>query len=98
MLGNELCDVPMCFTLLQILGLGVLGIGIWLKVDQTVANLGQAVNIGLSDPVIDIVAWLFIGAGIFVFVVGFLGCCSAIKESQILLGFVSALYPTLWLQ
>lgn len=75
----------------------MLGVGVWMKVDLRVANLGQAISIGLNEQVVDIVAWIFIGTGIFVFVVGFMGCCGAIKESRILLGFVS-MGPELRLQ
>lgn len=83
--------------LLQIFGLGVLAIGIWIKVDKEIANVGEVINLGLSsgsgtdniENIVDITAWCFIAAGIFAFIVGFFGCCGAIRESQVLLGFVS---------
>lgn len=61
-------------------GAAILGIGIWTEVDpgQFDAFLG---NSGYALP-----AKILIAAGAFVMVVGFLGCCGAIKESRPLLG------------
>ncbi|XP_067935658.1 CD82 antigen-like [Watersipora subatra] len=73
--------------LFWLFGLGLLGVGIWLKVDQSIANFGEAIKIGLNEQIIDIAAYAFIGAGIWTFLVGFFGCWGAIKESQCLLGF-----------
>lgn len=56
------------------------------------ANVGEAINIGLDENLLDIVAWIFIGGGAFAFITGFFGCCGAIKESAALLGFVSTNY------
>ena len=87
--------------ILQIFGLGVLAIGIWIKVDKEIANVGEVINLGLSsggdgsiENIVDITAWCFIAAGIFAFIVGFFGCCGAIRESRVLLGFVSTWTPT----
>lgn len=74
----------------QIFGLGLLGVGIWIKVDRNIANVGETLNIGFTENTVEIVAWIFIGAGIFAFVVGFFGCCGAIRESRVLLAFVSS--------
>lgn len=61
-------------------GAAILGIGIWTEIDpgQFDAFLG---NSGYALP-----AKILIAAGAFVMVVGFLGCCGAIKESRPLLG------------
>lgn len=70
-----------CF-LSQLAGAAILGIGIWTEIDpgQFDAFLG---NSGYALP-----AKILIAAGAFVMVVGFLGCCGAIKESRPLLGAV----------
>lgn len=69
-------------SLLQLAGTAILGIGIWTEIDpgQFDAFLG---NSGYALP-----AKILIAAGAFVMVVGFLGCCGAIKESRLLLGMV----------
>ena len=66
----------------QLAGAAILGIGIWTEIDpgQFDAFLG---NSGYALP-----AKILIAAGAFVMVVGFLGCCGAIKESRPLLGAV----------
>ncbi|XP_068674091.1 CD151 antigen-like [Montipora foliosa] len=65
-------------------GAAILGVGIWTEIDpgQFYAFLG---NTGYSLP-----AKLLIAAGGFVMIVGFLGCCGAIKESRLLLGLFFA--------
>ena len=35
------------------------------------------------------VAYILIGVGVFIFIVGFFGCCGAIRESKCMLGMVS---------
>lgn len=66
-------------------GGGVFGIGLWMKLDETIVNYLEVVNIDQSDDLISHAAWLFIVVGAFVFVVGFLGCCGALRGSQCLL-------------
>ena len=66
-----------------------MGVGIWIKTDPELSNLGQAVKVGEQEPVVEIVTWLFIGAGIFVFAVGVVGIIGIIRESKIMIGFVS---------
>ncbi|XP_064415742.1 tetraspanin-1-like [Latimeria chalumnae] len=65
-------------------GIAILGVGIWVKVDAgtfqkfsttSPLNLEQLVNVG----------YLCIALGCFLVVVGFLGCCGAIKESKCML-------------
>lgn len=54
------------FCILQLFGLGLLGIGIWLKVDREFANLGEVIRIGTEEVhIVEIAAWVFIGAGLF---------------------------------
>lgn len=73
----------------QAFGVAILIVGIWIKTDPEISNLGQAVKVGDAEPVVEIVTWLFIGAGIFVFAVGVVGMIGIIRESKIMMGFVS---------
>ncbi|KAF6018628.1 hypothetical protein EB796_023063 [Bugula neritina] len=68
-------------------GVAILIVGIWIKTDPEISNLGQAVKVGDAEPVVEIVTWLFIGAGIFVFAVGVVGMIGIIRESKIMMGF-----------
>lgn len=65
-------------------GTAVLGIGIWVKVDggsflkilgSAAPQLMQVVNVG----------YLCIAVGSFLILMGFLGCCGAVKESRCML-------------
>ncbi|CAM5118185.1 unnamed protein product [Natator depressus] len=65
-------------------GLAVLGIGIWMKVDggsfvqilgAAAPQLMQLINVG----------YLCIAVGTFLLLMGFLGCCGAMKESKCML-------------
>ena len=81
----DLSDTPLVNELysgVQLAGLAILGIGVWTKVDagQFDSFLG---NSGYS-----LSAYMMMAAGAFVAIVGFLGCCGAIKESRCLLGLV----------
>uniref|UniRef100_A0A8C0IMI8 Tetraspanin 1 n=1 Tax=Chelonoidis abingdonii TaxID=106734 RepID=A0A8C0IMI8_CHEAB len=89
-----------CFSFLKLMmfvfngviflsGLAVLGIGIWVKVDggsfvqilgAAAPQLMQLINVG----------YLCITVGTFLLLMGFLGCCGAMKESKCLLLTVSA--------
>ncbi|KAL8178755.1 UNVERIFIED_CONTAM: Tetraspanin-1 [Gekko kuhli] len=69
---------------LELGGAALLGIGIWVSVDSTSfinlfgplsANVLQFVNVG----------YLLIAIGAVLFVLGFLGCCGAQRESKCLL-------------
>ncbi|XP_050781498.1 tetraspanin-1-like isoform X2 [Gopherus flavomarginatus] len=84
-----------CFSFLKLMmfvfngviflsGLAVLGIGIWVKVDggsfvqilgAAAPQLMQLINVG----------YLCIAVGTFLLLMGFLGCCGAMKESKCML-------------
>lgn len=80
---THFCD---CFWL-QLAGAAVLGVGIWVKVDsgsilnflqnveQAPSELGQLLNVG----------YLLIAVGAVLLILGFLGCCGAIRESKCML-------------
>lgn len=68
-------------------GAGILGVGIWVKVDSgsilsflqniqgAPGELGQVLNVG----------YLLIAVGAVLLILGFLGCCGAVKESRCML-------------
>ncbi|KAK2859100.1 hypothetical protein Q5P01_003720 [Channa striata] len=64
-------------------GTGVLGVGLWLRFDSRTAGLLQ----GQDSPSVFVTGvYILIAAGALIMVVGFLGCCGAIKESPCMLG------------
>lgn len=72
-------------------GAAILGIGIWLKVDSK-SLFGVLEDIeDLPPEMFQLVnvSYLLIGVGVFLFVIGFLGCCGAVKESRCMLLMVS---------
>lgn len=83
----------MQFMSLQLAGAGILGVGVWVKVDSSSllgilgkiqdapGGLNQLVNVG----------YLLIAVGGVLLVMGFLGCCGAVRESKCMLLLVS--YP-----
>ena len=70
----------------QLLGCAILGVGIWVRVDP---NFKQYVDNSESFNYLYACAYILIVVGVIVMVVGFLGCCGAIRESQCMLSMVS---------
>ncbi|KAM3598382.1 uncharacterized protein V6R79_017290 [Siganus canaliculatus] len=87
-----------CFSFLKVMmvvfngiiflaGAAILGVGIWVKVDSgsvfnllgkikdAPSELGQLLNVG----------YLLIAVGAVLLIIGFLGCCGAMKESKCML-------------
>ncbi|XP_014850819.1 PREDICTED: tetraspanin-8 isoform X1 [Poecilia mexicana] len=64
-------------------GTGVLAVGLWLRFDSRTKPLFEGVD---SPSVFFTGVYLLIAAGGLMMVVGFLGCCGAIKESPCMLG------------
>ncbi|XP_004643616.1 CD9 antigen [Octodon degus] len=65
-------------------GIAVLAIGLWLRFDtQTKTIFEQDTH---SNSSFYTGVYILIGAGVLMVVVGFLGCCGAIQESQCMLG------------
>lgn len=68
-------------------GAAILGVGIWVKVDsgsiftllQKIENTPEELNQVLN------VGYLLIAIGALLLIIGFLGCCGAIKESRCML-------------
>ncbi|KAA0715189.1 CD9 antigen 5H9 antigen [Triplophysa tibetana] len=69
--------------ILWIAGTGVLGIGLWLRLDPKTKSLFEGEN---SPYVFYTGVYILIAAGALMMVVGFLGCCGAIQESSCMLG------------
>ncbi|XP_035003815.1 CD9 antigen isoform X1 [Hippoglossus stenolepis] len=64
-------------------GSGVLAVGLWLRFDTRTAGLFEGED---SPTVFFTGVYILIAAGALMMVVGFLGCCGAIKESPCMLG------------
>ncbi|KAK7129794.1 hypothetical protein R3I93_019434 [Phoxinus phoxinus] len=64
-------------------GTGVLAVGLWLRFDERTKGLFTAED---SPSVFLTGVYILIVAGAVMMVVGFLGCCGAIKESSCMLG------------
>ncbi|XP_060946498.1 tetraspanin 35 [Limanda limanda] len=68
-------------------GAAILGVGIWVKVDSgSVLNfLGKIEDAPTELSQILNVGYLLIAIGLLLLVIGFLGCCGAMKESKCML-------------
>ncbi|XP_026167833.1 CD9 molecule a isoform X2 [Mastacembelus armatus] len=64
-------------------GTAVFAIGVWLRLDSKTKGLFEGPD---SPYVFYTGVYILIGAGALMMVVGFLGCCGAIKESPCMLG------------
>lgn len=64
-------------------GTGVLAVGLWLRFDERTKELFTSAD---SPSVFLTGVYILIVAGAVMMVVGFLGCCGAIKESACMLG------------
>ncbi|XP_013396016.1 CD9 antigen isoform X2 [Lingula anatina] len=73
-------------TIFWLSGAAVLGVGIWLRIDPSILKYQQVVSIDSEDPMLEYAAYALIAAGAFVFLVGFCGCCGALRESKFMLG------------
>ncbi|XP_074659738.1 CD82 antigen-like [Tubulanus polymorphus] len=65
-------------------GAAILGVGIWLRVDPGILQYLNIIQ--TEDQYLSLASYILIGLGCFVFIVGFFGCCGAIKESRCMLG------------
>lgn len=68
--------------LFWLLGCAILGVGIWIRVDP---NLNQYVESSDNFNYLYTGAYMLIAVGVVSMVIGFLGCCGAIRESQCML-------------
>lgn len=76
---------------MKLAGAAILGVGVWVKVDSG-SLLGFLDSVEGAPPELSQlanVAYLLIGVGAVLLVIGFLGCCGAVKESRCMLLTVS---------
>jgi CD9 antigen len=74
-----------------LVGCALLAVGIWAKVDEV--SLSKMVGEDQMPGSLGIAAWTLIIVGSIIMVLGFLGCCGAIRESQCMLAlFFVALF------
>ncbi|XP_071330696.1 tetraspanin 35 [Trachinotus anak] len=68
-------------------GAAILGVGIWVKVDSgsILSFLGKIENAPAELSQVLNVGYLLIAIGALLVVIGFLGCCGAVKESKCML-------------
>ncbi|KAL4005845.1 hypothetical protein ACER0C_005558 [Sarotherodon galilaeus] len=84
--GGETCIKYLMFAfnlVFWLAGTAVLAIGLWLRLDQKTKGLFEEPD---SSYVFYTGVYILIAAGALIMVVGFLGCCGAIRESPCMLG------------
>ncbi len=77
------------FCVFQLLGCAILGVGIWVRVDphfKEYVDSSEAFNYLYTG------AYILIFVGVTIMIIGFLGCCGAIRESQCMLATVSIIF------
>ncbi|XP_077565689.1 CD9 antigen-like isoform X2 [Stigmatopora nigra] len=83
-MGIVLCVKYLLFIfnfLFWLAGTSVVAVGLWLRFDSRTSGLFEG-----SSTVFFTGVYILIAAGALMMVVGFLGCCGAIKESSCMLG------------
>lgn len=80
--------LPPGWTWEQLGGACLLGIGIWVMVDPTGFR-----EIVAANPLLITGAYILLAMGGLLFLLGFLGCCGAVRENKCLLLFVSTPIP-----
>lgn len=84
-------NLSLCFCVIKLAGAVILGVGIWVTVDSSSL-------LGILEKVEDApselshlvsVGYLLIAVGAFLLIIGFLGCCGAVRESRCMLLTVS---------
>ncbi|KAK5620744.1 hypothetical protein CRENBAI_019393 [Crenichthys baileyi] len=67
----------------RLMGSFVLAVGLWLRFDPETVSL---LNGSKAPDTFFLGVYILIGAGSLIMLVGFFGCCGAVRESQCLLG------------
>lgn len=67
------------------MGLLLIGIGIWMRVDQRIFLLLQAATATLNADYPAIAAYIFIAVGGFILIVAIFGCCGVARKSYTML-------------
>lgn len=78
---------PVCVFVVQLAGAAILGVGIWVKVDSgSILGLLNKIEGAPGElQQVQNVGYLLIAVGALLLIMGFLGCCGAIKESRCML-------------
>ena len=76
------------FSQFQLLGLGVLGVGIWLLVTEYSA---REVSVLVGSNFFEIGTYMLIAGGGTIALMAFCGCCGTMREDKCVLAFVSIL-------
>lgn len=84
--GFARCILVVFNIIFVLSGGGILGTGIWLKVDPDSVNIQKLISVDSHDTAISSTAYVLIGFGGIVFLVGFLGCLGGIKQWKWALG------------
>lgn len=66
-----------------LVGCALLAVGIWAKVDES--SFADVITVESHAHSMNVAAWVIIVVGAIIFILGFLGCCGAIRESQFML-------------
>lgn len=70
-----------------IAGVLFLGVGIWLVVsDAAEETITEKLHLTVESETLEAIGYTVIGIGSFMFLIGFCGCCGAIRESAIMIG------------
>ncbi|KAL4225114.1 Tetraspanin-17 [Mactra antiquata] len=70
-----------------IAGVVFLAIGIWVIVSDAAAQtITDKLHLSVAMETLEGIGYAFIGIGAFMFLIGFCGCCGAIRESAIMIG------------
>lgn len=82
------CPLPpsLCLPPPQLAGAGILAVGIWVKVDNSIMSILQGLA-GAPPEIKQVlnVGYLLIAVGSVLLLLGFLGCCGAVRESRCML-------------
>lgn len=75
-----------CLLMLQIMGCGLLGVGIWLLVTDFSA---REITVIINSDMFEIGTYMILAGGGLVALLAFCGCCGTMREDRCILGFVS---------
>ncbi|XP_064482639.1 CD151 antigen-like [Ornithodoros turicata] len=67
-------------------GLALIGLGAFLLIDEHRSTLFRLFRVDGNYALLQYLACALVGTGLLVLLIGFLGCCGAIKENRCLLG------------
>ncbi len=74
---------------LKVCGVIILGVSLWMYTNDDIKKYLTIIEYDRSNPYFDAALIVLILVGVFIFLVGFLGCCGAWKENSCLLWLVS---------